>query len=449
MFVAQLDELLGSLQGQLVGDSQKVRGISIDSRTIEPGTLFVAIEGENFDGHDFISEVKEKGAAAAIVHKPLSVDIPHILVENTQEALLHLGAWWRQHFHIPCIAITGSCGKTTVKELTFAILSCQGKTLATQGNLNNEIGVPLSLFRLEPDLAYAVFEIGASKKGDIQPLVEAVKPDVSVLNNAGAAHIEGFKSLEGVAEAKSEIFSGLESTGTAIINADDNFVDFWRSVASDKNILTFGVKHAADVMATNVEMKPDSVEFQLICPLGQELISLPVPGAHSVMNALAAVAAVIPLGVTLASIKEGLSGYQSVLPGRLKSFKAYGGAEGIDDTYNANLSSVKAAISVLSQSSNKRILVLGDLAECGDKAERIHREIGEWAQEEGVHQVFTIGDLSHFVSDSFGAGSQHCQSFDELVSVLKEHLKDSVTVLVKGSRSASMERVVEAIQLEE
>ncbi len=449
MFAAPLEDIVKALDGHLVGEPVKVKGVSIDSRTILSGNLFVAIEGEHFDGHLFLTEVEEKGSVAAIVHKDVSTKLPCIRVKNTEKALLKLASWWRDQFHIPCLAVTGSCGKTTVKELIYSILSCQGRAMATYGNLNNEIGVPLSLLRLEPGMAYAVFELGASKKGDISPLTQAVRPEVAVITNAAPAHIEGFKSLKGVAEAKGEIFSGLSETGTAVVNADDNFFDYWQSVASPHSVLTFGIKQAADVMASEVKLGSKGVEFCLISPLGQEVISLQTPGEHSVLNALAAAAAVIPLGVTLGSIKEGLNAYRPALPGRLMPFRAYGGAEGIDDTYNANLASVKAAISVLSQSPRKRILVLGDLAECGDKGEEIHREIGTIAHERGVHQIFTIGQLSRFSAESFGHNAQHYRNLEDLVKNLKVHLVGSVTVLVKGSRSASMERVVEAIRLQD
>lgn len=420
-----------------------VKNISTDTRTVSAGSLFLALQGERFDAHDFAAQAADKDAVAIVVSRPLpDVSLPQILVADTRIALGQIAAWVRNQLDLQIVAITGSCGKTTVKEMCAAILRQSAPVLATQGNLNNEIGVPQTLLRLTPDEHYAVVELGANHPGEIAWTTSLVKPDVAVINNVAAAHLAGFGSLRGVAVAKTEIFSGLSETGTAIINADSEFYDWWREILSVRT-LSFGVENPkADFRAENIEQNEAGIaSFMLICPLGRIAIQLPVPGLHNVSNALAAAAVTTSLGLSLEQVKSGL---MTMVPvkGRFCVQKLSDSVTVIDDTYNASVQSVMAAIDTLSVMPGHRVLVFGDMGELGADAATLHRQIGEHAKAKKLDTVLTIGELSRNTAEA--ASGQHFVNKESLYQALQQLMQQQrpVTILAKGARSARMEDVV-------
>ncbi len=420
-----------------------VKNISTDTRTVSAGSLFLALQGERFDAHDFAAQAADKDAVAIVVSRPLpDVSLPQILVADTRIALGQIAAWVRNQLDLQIVAITGSCGKTTVKEMCAAILRQSAPVLATQGNLNNEIGVPQTLLRLTPDERYAVVELGANHPGEIAWTTSLVKPDVAVINNVAAAHLAGFGSLRGVAVAKTEIFSGLSETGTAIINADSEFYDWWREILSVRT-LSFGVENPkADFRAENIEQNEAGIaSFMLICPLGRIAIQLPVPGLHNVSNALAAAAVTTSLGLSLEQVKSGL---MTMVPvkGRFCVQKLSDSVTVIDDTYNASVQSVMAAIDTLSVMPGYRVLVFGDMGELGADAATLHRQIGEHAKAKKLDTVLTIGELSRNTAEA--ASGQHFVNKESLYQALQQLMQQQrpVTILAKGARSARMEDVV-------
>ena len=420
-----------------------VKNISTDTRTVSAGSLFLALQGERFDAHDFAAQAADKDAVAIVVSRPLpDVSLPQILVADTRIALGQIAAWVRNQLDLQVVAITGSCGKTTVKEMCAAILRQSAPVLATQGNLNNEIGVPQTLLRLTPDERYAVVELGANHPGEIAWTTSLVKPDVAVINNVAAAHLAGFGSLRGVAVAKTEIFSGLSETGTAIINADSEFYDWWREILSVRT-LSFGVENPkADFRAENIEQNEAGIaSFMLICPLGRIAIQLPVPGLHNVSNALAAAAVTTSLGLSLEQVKSGL---MTMVPvkGRFCVQKLSDSVTVIDDTYNASVQSVMAAIDTLSVMPGYRVLVFGDMGELGADAATLHRQIGEHAKAKKLDTVLTIGELSRNTAEA--ASGQHFVNKESLYQALQQLMQQQrpVTILAKGARSARMEDVV-------
>ena len=420
-----------------------VKNISTDTRTVSAGSLFLALQGERFDAHDFAAQAADKDAVAIVVSRPLpDVSLPQILVADTRIALGQIAAWVRNQLDLQIVAITGSCGKTTVKERCAAILRQSAPVLATQGNLNNEIGVPQTLLRLTPDERYAVVELGANHPGEIAWTTSLVKPDVAVINNVAAAHLAGFGSLRGVAVAKTEIFSGLSETGTAIINADSEFYDWWREILSVRT-LSFGVENPkADFRAENIEQNEAGIaSFMLICPLGRIAIQLPVPGLHNVSNALAAAAVTTSLGLSLEQVKSGL---MTMVPvkGRFCVQKLSDSVTVIDDTYNASVQSVMAAIDTLSVMPGHRVLVFGDMGELGADAATLHRQIGEHAKAKKLDTVLTIGELS--LNTAEAASGQHFVNKESLYQALQQLMQQQrpVTILAKGARSARMEDVV-------
>ena len=420
-----------------------VKNISTDTRTVSAGSLFLALQGERFDAHDFAAQAADKDAVAIVVSRLLpDVSLPQILVADTRIALGQIAAWVRNQLDLQIVAITGSCGKTTVKEMCAAILRQSAPVLATQGNLNNEIGVPQTLLRLTPDEHYAVVELGANHPGEIAWTTSLVKPDVAVINNVAAAHLAGFGSLRGVAVAKTEIFSGLSETGTAIINADSEFYDWWREILSVRT-LSFGVENPkADFRAENIEQNEAGIaSFMLICPLGRIAIQLPVPGLHNVSNALAAAAVTTSLGLSLEQVKSGL---MTMVPvkGRFCVQKLSDSVTVIDDTYNASVQSVMAAIDTLSVMPGHRVLVFGDMGELGADAATLHRQIGEHAKAKKLDTVLTIGELSRNTAEA--ASGQHFVNKESLYQALQQLMQQQrpVTILAKGARSARMEDVV-------
>jgi len=438
----------GGLNGALNGagnGSTTIHGVSSDTRTIEPGALFVALSGPNFDGHDHLDAAQAAGAAAALVSKPPkaghTTTLPCVLVDDTLNALGQLAAAWRRQCALPTVAITGSNGKTSVKEMLATILGAAGPTLYTHGNLNNHIGLPLTLLRISPEHRYAVVEMGANHPGEIAALTAIAAPDVAIVNNAGPAHLEGFGDVAGVARAKAEIWQGLGSNGVAIFNADDTHAPLWRELSAGHQQLGFGIDAAqADVRATDI----DGQHFTLRTPLGSATVNLPLPGRHNILNALAAAAAATALGIDITDIAAGL---QQVKPvsGRLKISSAINGSTLIDDSYNANPASLDAALAVLQQRPGLHILVLGDLAELGPDAEQIHQRIGQQARTHGVDALYASGPLSHHSVVAFGDDGHHFDDINTLVTALRPRLSTEVSVLIKGSRSAGMERVSEAL----
>lgn len=448
-----LSQAAEALDGLLIGADVEFTAVSTDSRNLTKGDLFVAIHGEHFDGYEFVTQAAQSGASAVMVnagshqdHPPVSNPQPPVLVVmDTRQALGQLAAFWRKQFDIPLVAITGSNGKTTVKEMLAGILSeAAGDTdavLATQGNLNNDIGMPLTLLRLNSQHRYAVIEMGMNHLGEIDCLTHIAVPDVALINNASGAHLEGVGSEQAVAQAKGEILAGLESHGTAVINADDEHVSLWRGLAGAHPLLEFGLDNKADVSCT---WRPQDFGLQLDAhtPQGNFTAMLQVPGEHNARNALAATAAAIALNIPLEKIVAGLEGFKGVA-GRLQRKAARCGASLIDDSYNANPASMRAAISVLAQTRGKHILVLGDMGELGDDAATYHAEIGVEARRAGIEKIYAMGILSNNAVSEFGKGARHFERIEDLQDALEKELDENTTVLVKGSRFMKMERVVE------
>ncbi|RVU83432.1 UDP-N-acetylmuramoyl-tripeptide--D-alanyl-D-alanine ligase [Leucothrix sargassi] len=439
-----LSEIAAMANGELHGEDRRVESVATDSRLVNSDQLFIAIAGERFDAHDFVAELAGK-AGAALVHKKIDSDLPQIVVSDTRKGLADFAAAWRQQFKKPLVGLTGSNGKTTVKEMLSAILSVKGEVLATLGNLNNDLGMPLTLLRIRDEHDYAVIEMGANHFGEIEFLTHISKPDVAILNNAGASHLEGFGSIEGVSRAKAEIFQGLSADGVAVINADDIYADYWKSCNTERRVISFGIDNAATVHG---EVSPTGT---LVLSTDNESveITLRLLGKHNARNALAAAGAALAVGAALADIKQGLESVQPV-KGRLASVDGVMGSRLINDTYNANPSSARAAIDVLTDfTQGERVLVLGDMGELGENAVELHQEIGAYARAQGVDQVFCLGQYTAETAKTFGEKAQHFTELASLLETLKQEMKKNMTVLVKGSRSMRMERVVEALQVTE
>jgi UDP-N-acetylmuramoyl-tripeptide--D-alanyl-D-alanine ligase len=432
--------------GQLFGPDRAYTGVSTDTRTLKPGELFVALHGPRFNANDFVAAAETAGAAGAVVDARLERPLPQILVKDTQLALTNAAAAWRAQFRIPIVGVAGSNGKTTVKEMTAAILERSGVTLATRGNLNNHIGVPLTLYRLDAGHKYAVVEIGANRAGEVADLVKIVRPTVGLITNAGAEHLEGFGSLEGVARAEGEMVAGLDASATAVINADDEFAALWRGMTRAR-VSTFGIDKPADFSATDLHTTIDNgfvTRFSLHAPKGKMPIELHLAGRHNVMNALCAAAAAVAAGAELSDVRAGLATMRPV-PGRLQFKTAPSGAWIVDDSYNANPSSMKAGIEVLANVDARRWLVMGDMGELGDYAVESHGEIGRFARNHRIDRLFATGKLSALSVEAFGAGGEWFADTESLARAVNAELTREVCVLVKGSRSNRLERVVDAL----
>jgi UDP-N-acetylmuramoyl-tripeptide--D-alanyl-D-alanine ligase len=447
--------------GRTAGGNIDFTGVSTDSRALVQGDLFVALVGPNFDGHDFIAQACDRGAVAVLVqHDRLVKDreygIPLIQVQNTRLALGQLAAHWRECFTIPLVAVTGSNGKTTVKEMITSILrrtagqrvgmqtDALDAVLATQGNLNNDIGVPLTLLRMRERHHYAVIEMGMNHPGEISYLTRLARPSVALITNAGDAHIEGLGSVDAVARAKGEIFEGLNQQGIAVINADDPHNELWRELASGRQVIDFGLKSKAKV---NARCKVDfsGTQIVLVLPQGIEEVTLQVPGEHNVKNALAAAAAAVALGVPPSEIASGLSAFGGV-KGRMQRKCGVRGATLIDDSYNANPDSVRAALAVLARAEGKKVLVLGDMGELGDKGREFHEQIGDEARIAGIDKLMALGDLSAYAAEKFGSGARHFRKMEDLLADIETLPGPDVTLLIKGSRFMQMERVVKRLE---
>ncbi|XKM13072.1 UDP-N-acetylmuramoyl-tripeptide--D-alanyl-D-alanine ligase [Orbaceae bacterium ac157xtp] len=445
MISITIEELVKIVNGTPVGIndlSKKIDSITIDSRKIEANSLFIAIKGEHFDGHEFVKQALNSGAIVTLVEQKIDTQLPHIIVKNTHQALGQIATSLRMKSKAKVVALTGSSGKTSVKEMTASILQLCGKTLYTQGNFNNDIGVPLTLFRLSLDDKFAVIELGANHIGEIAYTTKIVKPQSALINNIAQAHIEGFGSLAGVAQAKSEIFEGLTDNGTAIINLD-SCDKTWLSHLKNKKVCTFSIiDNNADYFADNIEYGVNT-QFIMHTPIGKIDISLPLLGIHNVSNALAAAALAISVGATLNDIQKGLSLLQPV-KGRLYPIKLNSNQTILDDSYNANGGSMKAAIHVLAQQKGYRVLVVGDMVELGDESEIIHQQIGEEAAKVKLDCVISVGHNSALISEYSGVGHHFydkAQALECIKQVLADH--EVTTLLFKGSRSSKMEELIE------
>lgn len=434
-----LSQIAAWCEGTLYGEDVAIERVERDSRQVQKGDLFLALKGERFDAHAFLPEVAGK-ASAALVSSLDAAPIAQIVVEDVRLALGRLAAAWRSQFIKPVVGLTGSNGKTTLKEMITAILALQGRTLATLGNLNNDIGVPLTLLRLRLTDEFAVIEMGANHFGEIEYLTQIARPDVAVINNAGAAHLEGFGDIAGVAKAKGEIFQGLTLNGIAVINADDTYADYWIDLNDSHPIVTFGLDKAATVQG-----QIDTSNTLHIAIKGERaVVDLKLLGRHNQMNALAAAATAWALGVSLPTICQGLAALHP-MKGRLYPKQGLHGGKVIDDTYNANPTSTAAAVEVLASFKGKKIMVLGDMGELGEVGEQLHAAIGLQAKQLGIDTLYTLGKLSAQASQAFGAQAQAFMDLQDLLTALRQDLQPNTTVLVKGSRSARMERVVEAL----
>ena len=440
------------VNGELKGQDIEFSSVSIDTRTIKAGDLFIALRGPNYDGHEYLDVAKKNGAVAALVSKTVNTSLPTILVKDTWSGLGQLAAEWRAQFQLPTVAITGSCGKTTLKEMVAAILSLRGKTHFTQGNFNNDIGVPLTLLKLSADHEYAVIELGANHLGEIAYTANLTQPDVAVVINAGDAHIEGFGSKENVAKAKGEIFQSLSADGVAVLNKDDEFYSYWQKKTSGVKQVCFSLENtSADFFGSQLKLgQSGKYQFVLNCNAGTIEISLPLLGKFSVLNAISAAAAAHLVGASLKEIKEGLESVRAI-KGRLYPV-TIGSQHVIDDTYNANPVSVHAAIDLLAEVPGEKCLVLGDMAELGIHSPSLHREVGTYAAKKLIDQLIVVGKhtsdyLVGFTThkgvgsngrDQKGVGFDSCEEVAKFVSSELQ----GASILVKGSRSAEMERVI-------
>ena len=444
MRLSEVARAFGSSQPGMSIEDCMLTGVSTDSRSVEAGQLFVALNGNNFDGHAYVTCAAERGAAAALVSRAIAdVTIPQILVSDTRTALGRLAQVWRRRFPIPVLALTGSNGKTTVKEMLRAILvrhlGHANALLATEGNLNNDIGVPQMMLRLNANHKMAVFELGMNHLGEIAYLTHLVEPDVALVIMAGTAHIGELGSREAIAEAKGEIYTALKPEGVAVINMHDRFGNYWKELAGHHQVIGFGVSIDDAVCG---KFGTDSKNPLTITYESNEIdVRLQVPGNHNQRNALAAAAGACALGVPLAVIKAGLEDFHGVA-GRLQTYRGHNSATIIDDTYNANPDSVKAAIAVLAKLPSPRILVLGDMGELGHQAAAMHAEVGAFARDAGIDSFCATGDLMRDAVEVFGKGAEHFPQIDVLVNTIKPRLTADTSVLVKGSRFMSMERVV-------
>jgi UDP-N-acetylmuramoyl-tripeptide--D-alanyl-D-alanine ligase len=457
MSMMRLSEAARAIAAELRGEDHVFNAVSTDTRALEPQALFVALKGARHDAHDFLDQAAQLRAAGALVQdawladRGSRIDLPLLVVKDTRLALGALAAHWRNKFSMPLVALTGSNGKTTVKEMLASILreavrdepratSHEPRVLATRGNLNNDIGVPLTLLELRAWHRYAVIEMGMNHEGEIRALARLATPDVALVNNAGAAHIEFFASVEAIARAKGEIFEGLRPGGTAVINADDRHAAIWRERAAGRRIVDFGIESRAAVSAT-YRLRWLESEIVVKLPQGEARAVLKAPGLHNVRNALAASAAAVALHVPAPAIEQGLARFAGI-QGRLQKKTARSGATLIDDTYNANPESIRAAIDVLAACPAPTILVLGDMGELGARSAELHRDVGAYARRQNISSLFAIGDATRETVAAFGPAAAHASSLDDLLHMLRTRTTSQATLLVKGSRFMQMERVV-------
>lgn len=452
----RLTEAAQWMHAKFAGEDKPITGVAIDSRALSENELFFALIGERSNGHDFIEEATRKRAAGVVVSQTVNSELPQLYVEDTCRALGNLARGYRKQFNLPMAAITGSYGKTTVKEMLARILAVEGPVLATQGNLNTGIGVPLTLVRLTPEHRFAVIEMGARKKGDIRYLMELANPTVALINNAGIAHIEIFGSENDVRNAKGELYAGLREDGIAVLNAEDPHLSYWQSLLRGQTVFTFGFGTTADLRISGVQSSNQDSHFKLHYQDQTLPIKLQALGEHNVRNSLAAAATALAMGASLHAVQEGLQLFTPVT-GRLQFKKGNLNINIniniIDDTYNANPVSMRAALAVLASQPDEKWFVMGDMLELGEHAETWHGDIGEEAKRLGVHRMFGIGKLTKNAIVAFGSNGKHYNDKSTLISELINQIQDlqkelhkNVTVLIKGSRGMRMEEVVAALQ---
>ncbi|TAM93961.1 MAG: UDP-N-acetylmuramoyl-tripeptide--D-alanyl-D-alanine ligase [Rhodanobacteraceae bacterium] len=440
----RLKEIAVWTRGVLQGADASVGGVSTDSRTIKPGEVFVALVGERHDGHDHVVEAKARGAAGAVVSRRVDVDLPQIVVADTQHALGDLASAVRAKRDVTVIGITGSNGKTSVKAMTARILARHGRTHSNTGSFNNEIGVPLTLLAMPEDTRYAVLEMGAGKPGDIAYLAAIARPRIGLVNNIGPAHLERMHTLEGIAETKGAMYQALPADGVAVINADDAFAMYFAGLAGARRILRFGLDAPADVSATDIALDARGSRFTLKTPAGDAPVHLPLPGRHNVANAVAAATLAVAVGVPLDTIVAGLEAAEAV-GGRLLRHESPRGWALLDDSYNANPDSALAAVATLALQPGERWLVLGDMGELGPDAAALHAGIGQAAREQGIARVYTVGKLAGCAADAFGTDARAFPDQATLITALRRDLHAGVSLLVKGSHASHMENVVAAL----
>lgn len=451
MISLTLSTIASAVNGQLIGNDLSIDNITTDSRSLNKGDLFLALKGPNFDGHKFVEQAEKSGCLALIVDHQVNSSLPQIIVKDTHQALGQVAAFVKAQIAPKTVAITGSSGKTTVKEMVSAILSRIGNVLATKGNFNNDIGVPLTLLRLEHTHDFAVIELGANHMGEIAYTTGLTQPDVAVINNIAAAHLEGFGSLCGVARAKGEIFEGLSENGIALYNQDCQFANKWQWRLENKTVRRFSCVSESDCFSSNVVLDDRGcASFTLNTHVGNTFIELTVPGKHNVCNAVAAALIAIEFGASLDDIRIGLAEMQPV-NGRLNIHQLSPDLRLIDDTYNANVESIKAATELLASYPGKRILILGDMGELGAEARSYHQEVGEHALTCKIDHLLTVGVLSQVTTDAFNQSQKtgsHFSSKEALVEALHpliENEEQQISILIKGSRSAHMEDVVKQV----
>jgi UDP-N-acetylmuramoyl-tripeptide--D-alanyl-D-alanine ligase len=442
--IASLSDAAKNMSGVLHGSDRQFAGVSTDTRSLRDGELFFALQGPNFDGHDYVAAAANSGAAGAVVSKKVANGIAQIEVDDAKQALGRFGAAWRDSKNVRVVGITGSNGKTTLKELVAACLASTAPTLATAGNLNNDIGMPLMLARIDDEHEYAVLEMGANHAGEIAYLASLASADVVAITNAGAAHLEGFGSLEGVAKAKGEILQNDKRPNFAVLNADDNYYEYWTSLVQDVQVISFGFCDSADVRATDIVTSAGGSEFRLHLAGETLSIALPLSGVHNVRNACAAAAIASACGIGGQKIKTAI---ESVAPvdGRLQALVGINNCTLFDDSYNANPLSVVAAAEFLASLDGESWLVLGDMKELGADAKELHREVGASARACGVDRLLALGELCKFSVEAFGSGASWYENIDALLAAVGS-VSAASNVLVKGSRSMHMERVVDALR---
>jgi len=443
-----LREAATAIGARLMGEDVRFDSVSTDSRSLERGALFIALRGERFDGSRFIGAAKERGAAAAIVEEPdaSEEDLPFLVVENSRFALGRLAAYWRGRFDIPLVAVTGSNGKTTVKEMIAAILREHfGEThaLATEGNLNNDIGLPLTLLKLRRNHRAAVVELGVNHPGETATLAAIASPTVALINNAQREHQEFMKGVAEVAREHGAVFAAMKPGGTGVINADDEFSGYWRELLAGRRVRDFGLDKPAQVGGRH-RFTHFGSEIELRAPEGATKVELHVDGRHSVLNAFAAAACALAAGASLEAVARGLAAFRPV-GGRMQRRIARSGGRLIDDSYNANPDSVRAAIDVLAAEGGAKVLLLGDMAEVGERGVEFHQEIGRYARERGIDRLYAAGALSRACVAAFGEGARHFATVEDLITAAQGELRPQTTMLVKGSRFMRMERVVQAL----
>lgn len=433
------------MQAKFSGEDKTISGIATDTRLLAENELFFALAGARVNGHDLIQEAERKGAAGVVVSQTVNTKLPTLVVQDTVLALGKLSQAYRKQFDLPMAAITGSYGKTTVKEMLASILAAEGPMLATKGNLNTEIGVPLTLMQLTSEHRNAVIEMGARKPGDIRRLMEIASPTVALVNNAGIAHIEVFGSEQDVRNTKGELYAGLKPEGIAVINLDDPHVEYWKSLLHGQKIFTFGNTPSAELSLSAVKATQQGSQFTLNYQANHIPITLQAAGDHNIRNSLAAAATAFAMGVSMQAVQQGLTAFKSVT-GRLQFKTGCLNCRIIDDTYNANPVSMRAALDVLAKQSGEKIFVMADMLELGEHAETWHREMGAEAKRLGIDKMYGFGKLTRNAILEFGTNAKYYEDKSLLIHDLKQILNKDVTILVKGSRGMRMEEVVIALQ---